>query len=514
MLNRLHVYLLAFFLIVVGFGLFFYKSFILGFPVVPRTETQLWTLEANLTFEARGKPVKVTMFIPKNSTRYSILDENFVSRGFGLATDKDDAFHNRQAAWSIRKATGLQSLYYRCVIRRIDRKETKKRLKIPDLTDPGFDGPDLMASESLIDDIRRLSADDEGLVAELWKRIDDPNPDENADLLLGKNPSMLKKIDLASRILNKSGIAARVVQGVRLKGHNRFMPLVHWLEVFDEETRTWLSYDPREGSWGIPDDYLTWWRGTESLGHAKGADRLQVRLAVNMNYEQEVRSALETGKVVNPLFIDFSLFSLPLHTQAVYRVLLLVPLGAFLVVLFRNVIGLKTFGTFMPVLIALAFRETRLGWGVTLFILVVALGLSVRLYFSHLKLLMVPRMASILIVVVILMALLSILSTRLGLESGISIALFPMVILTMTIERMSIVWEELGPGEAFKQGLGSLVIAMFAYFLISNDHVQHIIFEFPELLFALLGCTLLLGRYTGYRLLELRRFRALTRIGS
>ena len=513
-MNRLHVYLLALFLIIVGLGLFLYKSLVLGFPVVPLTETRLWTLEANLTFQARGKPVKVTMFIPKNSVRYSILDENFVSRGYGLKAEKHDQFYNRQAAWSIRKAKGLQSLYYRCVIRQIDRKEMKKRLKIPKLTVPDFDGPDLMASESLIDEIRRFSADNEGLVAELWKRIDDPTPDENTGLLLGKNPSMLRKVDLASRILNKSGVAARVVQGVRLKGHNRYMPLVHWLEVFDEDKRTWLSYDPREGSWGIPADYLAWWRGTDSLCHAKGADRLQVRLAVNMNYEQEVRSALETGKVVNPLFIDFSLFSLPLHTQAVYRVLLLVPIGAFLVVLFRNVIGLKTFGTFMPVLIALAFRETRLAWGVILFILVVALGLSVRLYFSHLKLLMVPRMASILIVVVILMALLSILSNRLGLEPGISIALFPMVILTMTIERMSIVWEELGPGEAFKQGLGSLVIAMFAYFLISNDYVEHIIFEFPELLFVLLGFSLLLGRYTGYRLLELSRFRALTKIGS
>jgi hypothetical protein len=34
-----------------------------------------------------------------------------------------------------------------------------------------------------------------------------------------------------------------------------------------------------------------------------------------------------------------------------------------------------------------------------------------------------------------------------------------MVIMTMTIERMSIVWEERGPGEAMKEGLGTLVAA-------------------------------------------------------
>jgi len=39
--------------------------------------------------------------------------------------------------------------------------------------------------------------------------------------------------------------------------------------------------------------------------------------------------------------------------------------------------------------------------------------------------------------------------------------------------------------------------------------VGHLIFTFPELLLVLLAGTLLLGRYTGYRLLELPRFRAL-----
>ena len=62
--------------------------------------------------------------------------------------------------------------------------------------------------------------------------------------------------------------------------------------------------------------------------------------------------------------MHFSLLSLPLHTQRVYRMLLMVPVGAFLLVILRNIIGIITFGTFMPVLIALAFRETQLLWGI------------------------------------------------------------------------------------------------------------------------------------------------------
>jgi hypothetical protein len=39
--------------------------------------------------------------------------------------------------------------------------------------------------------------------------------------------------------------------------------------------------------------------------------------------------------------------------------------------------------------------------------------------------------------------------------------------------------------------------------------LEHLIFTFPELLLVTLAMAVLAGRYTGYRLLELRRFRAL-----
>jgi hypothetical protein len=161
----------------------------------------------------------------------------------------------------------------------------------------------------------------------------------------------------------------------------------------------------------------------------------------------------------------------------------------------------------MPVLIALAFRETQLLWGIGLFSLMVGLGLAFRFYLDRLQLLLVPRLASVLIMVVILMVSLSVVTNKLGLERALSVALFPMVILTMTIERMSIVWEERGAGEALKQGMGSLLVATLSYLLMSLASVEHVMFVFPELLLLLLAGTLMLGRYTGYRLVELHRFK-------
>jgi hypothetical protein len=114
-----------------------------------------------------------------------------------------------------------------------------------------------------------------------------------------------------------------------------------------------------------------------------------------------------------------------------------------------------------------------------------------------------------LIIVIGLMMVLSILSAKLGLTQGLSIALFPMVILTMTIERMSIVWEERGGRGTFKETLGTLVVAVSGYYVMTHDLLTHLMFNFPELLLIVLAFCLLLGSYTGYRVSEVMRFRDL-----
>jgi len=505
----MHLFILVLGLTAGGLGLFLYKALVLNFPLIPRARTNLWNVEARVTFIARNRPVKVSLYLPRNSKRLVIMDENFISRGYGLTTTNQTQDGNRQAVWSKRKARGQQSLYYSSVVRQAEVKEPVARLKPPDTEFPKFEGPYLEAAESLIADIREQSADLDSLVAELMKRLNKPQPDSNVALLIGKQALPAKKVEVAVRVLSHAGIPGRVVQGIRLVQQKRDAPLLQWLEV--HHGNVWKSYDPVTGEAGVSDDYLAWWRGTDPMGNIKGGNKLRVEIAVSINQEAAISSAIERGRIVSPFFVDFSLFSLPIQTQAVYRVLLLVPVGAFLLVVFRNVIGVKTFGTFMPILIALAFRETQLLWGIVLFSLVVALGLSIRFYLDRLKLILAPRLGSVLIVVVLLMASLSVVTHHLGLERGLSVALFPMVILTMTIERMSIVWEERGASEALQQGAGSLVIAAIAYLIMTVSYVEHLAFVFPELLLVLLAGTLLLGRYTGYRLLELHRFKALVK---
>lgn len=511
-MNNRRLYILAASLTLLGLGVFLYKVSVLKYPLLPDTQSDLWDIEVRVDFVARGEPVKVALFIPRSTRRYAIEDEHFVSRGYGVRTKKLSG--NRQVVWSARKARGQQALYYRATVRnirgtrsRIADKDPSGEQTRPGAEKPVFEGPYLAAAESVIADIRARSADVDSMVFELFKRLNEPKAGDDLGLLLGAKPLPAKKMEVAAEVLRLAGIRARAVHGIRLQELQRNAPVIHWLQVY--ENKRWRSFNPETGERQIPDDYFTWWRGMESLVDIEGAKKLPVQISVSLNREMALAGAPQRTQLVAPALYHVSLFSLPIGTQAVYHVLLLVPVGAFLLVVLRNVVGVKTFGTFMPVLIALAFRETQLAWGIALFCIVVGLGLSVRFYLEQLKLLVVPRLASVLIVVVIVMALLSILSHKMGLERGLSVALFPMVIMTMTVERMSIVWEERGVAEALQQGLGSLAVAALAYVVMTNRYMDHIAFIFPELLLVLLAGTLLLGRYSGYRLLELKRFRVL-----
>jgi len=507
-MNKRHLYLLAGILTAIGFILFFYKLLVLDFPLVPQVKRYIWNIEAHLAFEAGNKPVKVSMLIPRNSRRFAILNENFVSQGYGVsvATEND----NRRVYWSIRHAKGFQSLYYRAAVIRMDRDVLPSKPARSKLAKPEFEGAYLVAARALIAEVREKSADTDSLVTGIFKRLNTPEPGDSAALLLGRNATVPKKVDLAAQLLALVGIHARTVHGIYLKEQHRRAPVLHWLEVYEKDS--WMSYEPASGVRGVSEDYLVWWRGMEELVQAQGVKKPHVSLSVVRSEETALQLAVEKGNLQKPVLLDFSLFSLPIQIQVVYRVVLLVPIGVLFLVILRNVIGIRTFGTFMPVLIALSFRETQLLWGIFLFSTLIGIGLLIRLYLEHLKLLVVPRLAAILIVVIGLMAFLSVLTNKIGLERGISVALFPMVILTMTIERMSIVWDELGAVAAIKQGIGSLIAASIVYLIMSIKYVEHLVFVFPELLLVALSATLLLGRYSGLRLLELRRFKALAGI--
>ena len=501
-MNKKHLYILCGLLVLIGVAVTAYRSLVLEFPLSPNETTPTWRIETRLEFEAKSAPVRIVMMVPGSEPGLTLFNESFVSPGYGLVTSSPT--DNRQAIFSKRKASGTQVIYYSAVIHRSLTRDGLPKAPAPRVRATGFTQIQKAAARQIIGTLEEQSFDTDSFARLLFSRLKNAQPGSPENLLM---QSASTRAEVGVKIMAAASMPARIVNGIALGPDRRKAKLTRWVEIYDEDT--WRPFDPDANEFRKPADHLAWWRGKVPLAAVKGARILNTEIAVRQVFVHSLQSTVGNQKQLQNKLVEFSVFGLPLQTQEVYRLLLTVPIGIFLLVILRNVVGMRTFGTFMPVLIALAFRETQLLWGAILFSSVVAIGLLIRFYLEQLKLLLVPRLACVVIVVILVMTVISIISHKLGFDRGLSVALFPIVILAMTIERMTVIWDEKGPKEALIQATGSFFVAVLCYLVMNLEIVRHWVFVFPESLLLVLAATLALGRYSGYRLVELPRFRVL-----
>ncbi|CAI8835022.1 MULTISPECIES: inactive transglutaminase family protein [Pseudomonas] len=498
-----HLKILITILVLLGVSVTAYQIFVLGIPVTEDATDDLWNIDAKVEFVASTKdPVKIQMFVPPLSRDYVSLNESFISNNYGVAVNRVDG--NRKVTWSARRAKGNQTLYYRLVLTKRYTAE-KTKIKGPTFRDSiAIEGPEKIAAEALLAPIRQHSADVETFIGEAIKRVNNVN-DDNVKLLLAGDPSTPHKAKIVELLLSIAHVPVEKVHTIRLVADQPQTPEL-WLRSFNGND--WLYFNPETGEQGLPTDRLLWWTGDENLITVDGGKKANVTFSLNNSEMNAIRLAKLTDENTDANFLEYSLYGLPLQTQQTFMIMVMIPIGVLVILILRNLVGLQTLGTFTPVLIALAFRETQLGFGILLFTVITALGLSLRSYLEHLKLQMLPRLSVVLTFVVVLIAAISLFSHKLGLERGLSVALFPMVILTMTIERLSITWEERGASHAMKVAIGTLFAASLAHLIMTVPELVYFVFTFPAILLIMVGFMLAMGRYRGYRLTELVRFKA------
>lgn len=506
--------ILAFGLIAAGLAIFLIKVLQYGYPLAPGAKTTVWDFEIFLEFAAQDEPARVKLYIPPGGRDGNVSREQFYNGAFGLEATNEPETGNRVALWTHRYPSNVKVLRYTSQTL----GETLStplpaafRENEPEVAPFEADPVKRQAFIVWYGDLRRRSADDASFVGQTLRVLFDPGErgGEDADelaVLLDGLPRSVARLELARQALRANRIPARIANGVYLSNAHRRAEARSWLEYYVD------GKDHRFFPDGEPDRFLTIWYGAAPMVTASGVGELDTQIAiVGRSNPAEAIAHASSGRD-NIVRRYFSFDELPLTTQLVYKVLVTIPVGIIILVFLRVFVGVKTLGTFMPVLIGIAFRETALLNGLLLFTLLIALGLAVRFYLEKLHLLLVPRLAVVLVFIVMAMAGITIIMTEANQAIGLSISLFPMVILTMTIERMSIVWEEDSAGEALKQGAGSLAVASLTYLAMTNRYVEYVMYNFPELLLVLMGVGVLMGRYTGLRVSELIRFRDFERI--
>ena len=507
----MQVVLIAGLLISLGLGLTLYKAINLGFPLLPGEYSDVWTVETKANFRpSSNSAVEVELVLPKMLAGWTNLDEHFASSGFGFSIIDGQAdtrlmADSRRARWTRQSLDRPTTLYYKMQLHRSADSTQLPDFPVFNPVQPRLKPDQQAAMERLVIKLAEKSSDQERFTSLLIQEFLRDSPDQDTLFLLDSYQE--DALTVIMDVLAYRGIPAHQIRGIFLEDGRRRQTLSSLVEIYNGEG--WAILDPRTGNTGLPQNFFIWQRGEGTILNVVGGRNSSLEFALVSN-SLPVKTVVGMGQRSEEVdLLDFSIYALPVEQQGIFKGLLLIPVAALVVVFMRILVGVRTSGTFMPVLIALAFIQTTLIVGLLIFLGLVGVGLWIRSYLSHLNLLLVSRVAAVIIVVILLMAVLAVISYKLGLDQALTVTFFPTVIVAWTIERMSILWEEEGGHEVLIQGGGSLIVAVLAYLAMSTPIVEHLTFNFPELMLSLLGIILLLGKYTGFRLSELHRFRDL-----
>ncbi|MDD6068166.1 MAG: inactive transglutaminase family protein [Succinivibrio sp.] len=502
MVSRGLFYFVTAILFLAGILLIGYQRVTFDIPFVPSDERQIWTVEARVEFEPKDNAAtEVVLALPAVQPGFTQLEQTTASLGYGVNYVKKDG--SNFVEWTKRNPQGLQIVYYRADIL-VDKSATASSMIVPALVQSTEPEPYATAMAEIA---RVATSRSSGPYSFATQVIHELNQESELTSLLF---SKYKRSELLTNILQVGKVHARTVGVLELKDGRRNQKLHNYVAVFNGSE--YKIFNPTTGKTGLEQDQMIWNDNGNSLLDISGGHNALVRFTT-INHPV---SAVEAGErkanidiAAGEELVPFSLSALPLDEQSLFKGLLLLPIGVVIVVFLRVIVGIKTSGTFMPVLIAMSFLETSLWFGLIGFVSIVGVGLIVRSWLSRLNLLLVARISAVIITVIGLIGFISFFTFKIGLTEGVKITFFPMIILSWTIERMSILWEEEGYKEVLKQGGGSLFVAVVAYLSMSSVFIQHFTYNFLGLQLILLSLVLIMGNYTGFRLSELKRFKPL-----
>ena len=184
------------------------------------------------------------------------------------------------------------------------------------------------------------------------------------------------------------------------------------------------------------------------------------------------------------------------------NLLMALPIGAFLVVLARSFVGMKAFGLFTPMLIAIAFLQIGPIFGPIVLGSAVGVGMLVAPLLLKLHMTRVGFLGVLISFVVFVLAGLQVL-----LNTELQVDAFPVVVTALVVERWYRQWEKDGWKEAAWIAGSTFVLALMIQFVMVSRVALTLIEISPLVLPGFAGIAIaLLGRYRGLRLSEIKRF--------
>lgn len=192
--------------------------------------------------------------------------------------------------------------------------------------------------------------------------------------------------------------------------------------------------------------------------------------------------------------------------------LLLLPIMTFAIAFSRNIVGIRGFGIFLPAALSVVFVATGPLVGIGLFILIITTSTFVRLMLRKLKIKLqyLPRMSFILWAVVVSVLGLLFSAPYLRFPDLSNVSIFAVLILILLSEDFT----RVQLGKSFKTAanltIETLMLCLISFFFLTLKPLQEYVLLNPEIsLLSIAALDLIVGKYTGLRVMEFYRFRKL-----
>lgn len=315
-----------------------------------------------------------------------------------------------------------------------------------------------------------------------------PFDDDAISALRSHRANTLGRARAMVALCRASKIPARLITGFVLK-EGFDVEEHYWVEAYNE--KEWLSYDPENGYFEIlPPDFIPVRRGGSSIIGESNVLDIKISYDISEQYVPVGKLGRETKGITDIL----DLTRLSLDARNSLAILLLLPLGALFTTFCSNIIGIRTYGTFTPTLIALAARYADWITAIVIFSIVAVTGLLGRSFMPD-KLSRIPRLTIVFTVAAMGMTLGVSLMDYYSVNPAGHVVLLPIIILTSLIDRLYKALDEDGVRIAMTRFGWTAVVAIGCYFILIQEQLGHFILDYPEIHMFTIAMVLLLSGY-------------------
>jgi len=297
-------------------------------------------------------------------------------------------------------------------------------------------------------------------------------------------------------LCRKADIPSRIITGFELKDNLQSSP-DYWVEVYIDDR--WVSYHPGLGYRdSLPVNFVAFDKHGDGI--VSGAIKGSILGAEDYMFSNDITierlSVTLQGSNINrsKWYQVFMLDRLPSDTREQLSLLMLLPLGALLCSLIRQIGGLHSYGVFTPTILALAMTYAEIETTALIMIITLTLVYFGRPAFHH-DVSRTPRLSIIFTLVATSMVMGISILDYFALATDGHLVLLPIVIITSLIDRFYSTFERLGSHTAFIRLVWTVILTLAVLPILQLSWLGGWILRYPESHLLTLSLLILVSSY-------------------